>query len=259
MNSVRHNLKNLRLKKEMTQDELAERLHVVRQTVSSWETGKTEPGIDTLMEIAEALSVDITELLYGPRPQTAFEAGRPGGNGRRGSPRGLSVRPYGRPLLTGHAAPVVRSKNRHRMGLGRRGPLALLGPYQRHPAPAMLFPLPCRGPQHCGRIPGSPHFSNVAAAGTVDHRSGHNGHPSLFPASASRARFRFRQLWPVYAALLFLSPPPRRLPLPGAAVRPGAEPVSSAYSAPLSAAGRNMTKFSMRTPRRTISCRRTTR
>lgn len=77
MNSVRHNLKNLRLKKEMTQDELAERLHVVRQTVSSWETGKTEPGIDTLMEIAEALSVDITELLYGPRPQTAFEAGRP--------------------------------------------------------------------------------------------------------------------------------------------------------------------------------------
>ena len=77
MNTVRHNLKALRLKKGMTQDDLAERLHVVRQTVSSWETGKTEPGIDTLMEIAEALSVDATELLYGPRPQTPFERERP--------------------------------------------------------------------------------------------------------------------------------------------------------------------------------------
>lgn len=77
MNTVRHNLKALRLKKGMTQDELAERLHVVRQTVSSWETGKTEPGIDTLMEIAEALSVDVSELLYGPRPQTPFELERP--------------------------------------------------------------------------------------------------------------------------------------------------------------------------------------
>lgn len=37
-----------RLKKEMSQDELAEKVFVTRQAVSRWETGETTPNTETL-------------------------------------------------------------------------------------------------------------------------------------------------------------------------------------------------------------------
>lgn len=74
MNAVKTNLKRLRLAKKLTQDDLAEKLHVVRQTVSSWETGKTTPDVEMLTAIAQALEVDITELIYGPRPEDSAAA-----------------------------------------------------------------------------------------------------------------------------------------------------------------------------------------
>ena len=49
----------------LTQDALAGMLHVTRQTVSSWEIGRTEPDLDTLLALAEALHCDATELIYG--------------------------------------------------------------------------------------------------------------------------------------------------------------------------------------------------
>jgi len=76
MNAVKTNLKRLRLARGMTQDELAEKLHVVRQTVSSWETGKTTPDVETLTAIAEALGAEITELIYGVKPVDTFAASR---------------------------------------------------------------------------------------------------------------------------------------------------------------------------------------
>lgn len=39
---IQENLKVLRLKKGMSQEELAVRIHVVRQTVSKWETGVSQ-------------------------------------------------------------------------------------------------------------------------------------------------------------------------------------------------------------------------
>ena len=52
MNAVGKNLKQLRQREKLTQDALAERLHVTRQAVSSWETGKTQPDIETLTTLA---------------------------------------------------------------------------------------------------------------------------------------------------------------------------------------------------------------
>lgn len=72
MNSVKSNLKRLRIARGLTQDGLAEKLHVVRQTVSSWETGKTTPDVESLTSIAEALEVDIKELIYGPMAKDNF-------------------------------------------------------------------------------------------------------------------------------------------------------------------------------------------
>ena len=54
MADVGKNIRHLRIQKHMTQDELAERLFVSRQTVSHYETGKSNPDIDMLLKIAEA-------------------------------------------------------------------------------------------------------------------------------------------------------------------------------------------------------------
>ena len=64
MSQVGKNIKKSREEQEMTQEELAEQLHVTRQTVSSWETGRTEPDIETLQQISDCLDVTVEELIY---------------------------------------------------------------------------------------------------------------------------------------------------------------------------------------------------
>ena len=65
MAKVGRNIRKQRLQQGMTQDILAEKLHVSRQTVSNYETGKSYPDIDMLVNIAEALNVEIQILIYG--------------------------------------------------------------------------------------------------------------------------------------------------------------------------------------------------
>lgn len=57
------NLKTLRKQKCFSQEELASRLHVVRQTVSKWEKNLSVPDADTLIRLAEILEVPVSELL----------------------------------------------------------------------------------------------------------------------------------------------------------------------------------------------------
>lgn len=68
MASVAKHIRALRTKKNMTQEELAEKLYVTRQTVSNWETAKSQPDVETLEKIAAALDTDLMELIYGVRP-----------------------------------------------------------------------------------------------------------------------------------------------------------------------------------------------
>ena len=69
MRDIGKNIKQLRQMKNMTQDELAEKLFVTRQTVSNYEIGRTRPDVEMLTKIAEILDVDIHVLLYGlPEP-----------------------------------------------------------------------------------------------------------------------------------------------------------------------------------------------
>ena len=53
----------------MTQSDLAEKMFVTRQTVSSWENGRTQPDIDSLTALSQALSVSVEELIYGEKPK----------------------------------------------------------------------------------------------------------------------------------------------------------------------------------------------
>ncbi|MFV0344247.1 MAG: helix-turn-helix domain-containing protein [Anaerocolumna sp.] len=57
------NLKILRKKKGITQEELANRLHVVRQTISKWEKGLSIPDADMLIKIADVFEVSVSEIL----------------------------------------------------------------------------------------------------------------------------------------------------------------------------------------------------
>ncbi|WP_298019904.1 helix-turn-helix domain-containing protein [uncultured Dysosmobacter sp.] len=70
MASVSKHIRRLRTAKHMTQEELAERLFVTRQAVSAWETGKALPDVETLERIAEALGVEVAEIIYGSAPQS---------------------------------------------------------------------------------------------------------------------------------------------------------------------------------------------
>ena len=65
------NLKNLRKAKGFSQEELAARLHVVRQTVSKWEKGRSVPDAELLVRLAEELDTTPAALL-GPElpPET---------------------------------------------------------------------------------------------------------------------------------------------------------------------------------------------
>ena len=57
------NLKTLRKAKGLSQEELAIRLNVVRQTVSKWEKGLSVPDADLLIHLADICEVSVTELL----------------------------------------------------------------------------------------------------------------------------------------------------------------------------------------------------
>ena len=69
------NLKNLRKAKGLSQEELASRLHVVRQTVSKWEKGRSVPDAELLIRLAEELDTTPAALL-GPELPQAAEADR---------------------------------------------------------------------------------------------------------------------------------------------------------------------------------------
>ena len=65
MRDIGKNIKRLRLQQELTQDELAERLFVTRQTVSNYETGKSKPDVEMLVKISEVFGVDVQQLIHG--------------------------------------------------------------------------------------------------------------------------------------------------------------------------------------------------
>ncbi len=58
-----NNLRTLRKNKGLSQEELAIRLNVVRQTISKWEKGISVPDSDMLIKLAEVFEVSVSDLL----------------------------------------------------------------------------------------------------------------------------------------------------------------------------------------------------
>lgn len=57
----------LRTRNGLSQDDLAEKIHVTRQAVSRWENGETIPNTETLKLLSKLFDVSINTLLGSPR------------------------------------------------------------------------------------------------------------------------------------------------------------------------------------------------
>ena len=67
----------LRTKKGLSQEELAEKIFVTRQAVSRWENGETIPNIDALKLLSKLFDVSINTLLGSPRELVCRCCGMP--------------------------------------------------------------------------------------------------------------------------------------------------------------------------------------
>lgn len=67
MSDFARNVKHRRAERGMSQEQLAEKLGVTRQTVSNWERSVSFPELPTLELIARALDTDPASLIYPER------------------------------------------------------------------------------------------------------------------------------------------------------------------------------------------------
>ena len=60
-------LKDVRMQAGLTQEQVAEKIMVSRQTVSNWENGKSLPDIVSIMSLSDLYQISIDELLKGDK------------------------------------------------------------------------------------------------------------------------------------------------------------------------------------------------
>ena len=58
-------LKDARVQAGLTQEQVAEKIMVTRQTISNWENGKSLPDIVSIMKLSDLYQISIDELLKG--------------------------------------------------------------------------------------------------------------------------------------------------------------------------------------------------
>lgn len=71
---LNENLAKIRKERGLTQEALAIKLNVVRQTISKWENGTAVPDADMLCKIADALETSVADLLGQPHQDTETDA-----------------------------------------------------------------------------------------------------------------------------------------------------------------------------------------
>ena len=57
----------LRMKKKLTQTELAERAHLTQSTIQAYESGRAKPLYNTMVALANALEVDVDVIMNDER------------------------------------------------------------------------------------------------------------------------------------------------------------------------------------------------
>ena len=58
------NLRKIRKSKKMSQEQLAEKMNVTRQSVSKWENGESYPEMNNIFELCKVFNCKLNELVY---------------------------------------------------------------------------------------------------------------------------------------------------------------------------------------------------
>lgn len=66
------NLQTIRKSANLSQEQLADQLHLSRQAVSKWEMGQSTPDVDTCIKLCDILKVTPNQLLLGPDEDGKF-------------------------------------------------------------------------------------------------------------------------------------------------------------------------------------------
>ncbi len=74
MMEFNNKLYSLRKQKGFSQEELANRLNVSRQTISKWEVGESTPDMENLVAISELFEVSLDELVLNRTPEVPEKA-----------------------------------------------------------------------------------------------------------------------------------------------------------------------------------------
>ncbi len=67
--NIGEKLYELRKAKNLSQEEVAEKLNVTRQTVSKWETNQSTPDFDKILPLCDLFQISTEELLTGKKPE----------------------------------------------------------------------------------------------------------------------------------------------------------------------------------------------
>ena len=67
--NIGEKLFELRKEKNLSQEDVAEKLNVTRQTVSKWETNQSTPDFDKILPLCELFEIGTEELLTGKKPE----------------------------------------------------------------------------------------------------------------------------------------------------------------------------------------------
>lgn len=73
MAKIAKNIKSFRTECGLSQEALAEKINVSRQTVSSWENSRTQPDIEMIETLSGVLGVSVEELIYGRKNKVGFD------------------------------------------------------------------------------------------------------------------------------------------------------------------------------------------
>lgn len=79
--NIGEKLYELRKEKNLSQEEVAEKLNVSRQTVSKWETNQTTPDFDKIIPLCELFGISSEELLTGKKEEKETTENKKEGKG----------------------------------------------------------------------------------------------------------------------------------------------------------------------------------
>ncbi|WP_241157050.1 helix-turn-helix domain-containing protein [Adlercreutzia sp. ZJ304] len=112
---INQNILALRTRQGLTQEELAQKIGVARQTVAKWEAGDAIPDLDNAMRLAQIFDVSIDSLVHHDEEQIGYPV----------PPRGLHI--FGVVRMGERGQIVIPKKARDVFDLNTGSELLVLG------------------------------------------------------------------------------------------------------------------------------------